>query len=268
MGVRTAVLLTGLLLGIWAQSAPVGAQEPGATVPPDRAPEQARIRKAGPHLYAVGTLEVESLERTVRCRGRVNMDRGGPIELLACLPRGKTHESVFTLDAEPMDLQLALLLLGMRQGINPAVEYPADSPERARPAGDEAAIFVEWRSAPEGGQEPALERRRAEEFLLNVETERPAERAEWVFLGSVMVGGRFGADVDGSLITTYHDPLAILELALPTVNDDVYYVVNEEVCPPVGTPVELVIRAPSAEGEDGRPADALEDANADQEEDG
>ena len=68
--------------------------------------------------------------------------------------------------------------------------------------------------------------------------------ATWVFLGSRVVDGTFGADVDGTLITTFHDPLAILELALPTVNDDVYYFVAKDQCPPVGTAVELVIEVP------------------------
>jgi hypothetical protein len=68
--------------------------------------------------------------------------------------------------------------------------------------------------------------------------------ATWAFLGSAVVDGRFGADMDGSLVTTYHDPLAILELNLPTVNDDVYYHVDQSRCPPVGTPVDLVITLP------------------------
>jgi hypothetical protein len=173
------------------------------------------------------------------------MDEGGPIELLACLPRGKTHESVFVLEVAPKDLQVALLLLGMQEGRNPAVEYPPDSAERERPLGDEVRILVEWREpGEEAAGERELHRAPAERFLYNVEVDSPMAEATWAFLGSRMVNGRFGADLDGSLITTYHDPLAILELALPTVNDDIYYVVNKEHCPPVGTPVELVIQAP------------------------
>ena len=216
--------------------------------------QQPPARKIAPHLYRIGAVVINSKERTVRCPGRVNMEAGGPVELLACLPRGKVHESVFTLDLEPVDLQVALLLLDMQAGRNPSVEYPEDSPELSKPPGDEALIFVEWRepSRDDGEHDGAellhdgaeLLRVRAEEFLYNVQTERAMTETTWVFLGSRLLDGAFGADLDGSLITTFHDPLAILELVLPTVNDDVYYFVNEERCPPVGTPVELIIRAP------------------------
>ncbi|MGD2175654.1 MAG: YdjY domain-containing protein, partial [Candidatus Brocadiaceae bacterium] len=218
---------------------------------PSRAEEAERgVEKIGPHLYRVGTVLLNAEERTVHCSGVVNMAEGAPIELLACTPRGKTHESVFTLDVRPLDLQVALLLLGLRDGRNPAYHYPADSADGAKATADTARIFVEW-SAGEGGGEKSGEqeppeggdageetvRAPAEAFLYNIPEERPERAASWSFLGSRWVGERFGAEVDGSLITTYHDPLAILELALPTVNDDVYYSVNTEICPPVGTEV-------------------------------
>jgi hypothetical protein len=194
------------------------------------------------------------------------MNEGGPIELLACLRRGKTHESVFTLDVEPTDLQVALLLLGLKEGRNPSYKYPEGSPEAQRAPGDETLIFVEWRRPPEGeNAQPQPQRRRAEEFLRNVKPGGPVAPGTWVFLGSVVVNGRFGADFDGTLITTYHDPFAILELNLPVVNENPYagpeldYVVDKDRCPPVGTPVELIIQAvpkdkPGGEKATGAPA--------------
>ncbi len=202
------------------------------------------IKKLGPHLYRVGTIELDAGRRTIRCPGRVNMDAGGPIELLACLPTGKTHESVFTLDVEPMHLKVALLLLGMREGRNPAYPYPEGDPEGNESPGETVQIDVEWERADD--EEGRKIRRPAGNFLYNVQAESALQDAEWVFLGSRQWQGRFGAESDGSLITTYHDPLAILELAHPTVRDDIYYFVNEELCPPVDTPVELIIRAPES----------------------
>lgn len=229
----------------WTALPVAAAEQPAAGTAEPAAQGQARIHKIGPHLYQIGAVVLDAESRTARCPGRVNMNEGGPIELLACLPRGKTHESVFALEVEPTDLQVALLLLGMCDGRNPAVKCPEGSPDLQRPPGDEAVISVEWRGPAEGsGQDPPVNKRRAEDFLVNVKAEGPAPAATWVFLGSRIVDGKFGADQDGSLITTFHDPLAILELALPTVNDDVYYFVNKDVCPPVGTPVELVVQAP------------------------
>jgi len=229
------------------------AEEPQGETALPASQEEGRIRKVGPHLYQVGSVVLDAESRTVRCPGRVNMNEGGPIELLACLSRGKTHESVFTLDVEPMDLQVALLLLGMKEGRNPAAKYAADDPNLKRPAGDEAVIFVEWCQPKQGeGQDAALKRCRAEELLTNVRAEGPTPEMTWAFLGSRIVDGTFGAEREGSLITTFHDPLAILELAFSTVNDDIYYFVNKDRCPPVDTLIELVIQAPPKEQE---PAD-------------
>ena len=213
---------------------------------PAPAPEQRRIRKIGEHLYRVGAVVLDAQARTVRCKGRVNMDRGGPIELLACLPTGKTHESVLTLDVAPLDLQVALLLLDLKPGRNPAVRYHPEDPDRLKEPADSVLISVEWTEPPgQAGGEPTRRSVRAEKLLLNLQAKRPEADSPWAFLGSRRLDERFGADVDGSLITTFYDPLAILELAVETANDDIYYDVNAELCPPVGTPVELVIRAPA-----------------------
>lgn len=235
----------------FAQPPQAAPPAPDATgVSPAPAAEQPRVRQTGPHLYQVGSVVIDAQARTVRCPGHVNMNEGGPVELLACLRRGKTHESVFTLDVEPTDLQVALLLLGLKEGRNPSFKYPEGSPEAKREPGDETLVFVEWRTPGQGeNAEPQLHRHRAEDFLRNVKPGGPVVRGTWVFLGSVVVNGRFGADYDGTLITTYHDPFAILELNLPVVNQNPYsgleldYVVDKDRCPPIGTPVDLVIQA-------------------------
>lgn len=239
---RNVLLLVFLILCL---PVALAAEQPE---PAPAAPEP-RIRKTGPDTYLVGTVQLDAAARTISCPGQVNMARGGPIELLACLPWGKTHESVLTLDVVPMDLQVALLLLGLLPGRNPAVHYPADSPAARRPPGDPVLVSVQWPLPPAEGEAPKVQTVRAESLLLNVQTEKPLARAKWVFLGSRLNNGRFGADVDGTLITTYHDPLSILELADETANDDIYYNVNEALCPPVGTAVTLIIHAPLPEPE-------------------
>lgn len=238
--------------------------------------KQPRIRKVGPHLYQVGTVLLDAEKKTVRCRGKVNMDTGGPIELLACLPRGKTHETVFVLDVVPLDLQLALLLLDLRSGRNPSYEYPENNPDADRPPGDSLRMWVEWQpprpsqeedvpedqGAPDGeAAEAEPVRVPAEQFLYNVQSKEALKEAKWVFLGSRLLQKGFGADLDGSLISTYHDPLAILELQHETVRDDIFYDVNGQICPPVGTPVDLVIQVPPEKDKEG------ENGNGENEED-
>ena len=207
---------------------------------------ERKPRRIGPDLYALGTLTIDAKQGSIRCPGRVNMASGGPIELLACLPTGKVHESVLTLDVEPLDLQVALLLLNLEPGRNPAVKYPEGAPELSQKPGDTVDIRVEWQEPVAGGEGTRTVSRRADELLYNVVAKKPMPQTRWAFIGSKWAGKRFGAGIEGSLIVTYHDPLGILELSLEEVNDDIWYVVNDKAVPPVGTKVELVIQRPPA----------------------
>ena len=217
-----------------------------------------QVRRIGPHLYELGAVTIDAKSRTVRCSGRVNMAEGGPIELLACLPRGKVHESVLTLDVEPLDLQVALLLLGLEPGRNPAAQYPDGSPELEKAPGDMVEVCVEWQEPAPEGTDKVTVRRRADELLYNVAARQPLDATTWAFVGSCWVRERFGADIEGSLIATYHDPLAILELPVGLVNDDTWCTVRSDAVPPAGTKVELIIQqpaesksSPAKEGSDG-----------------
>ncbi len=267
--IRIAALAACALLG--CLSATQGAEEPAPPASEPKPPARPVVRRIGPQLFEVGAVRLDAKKRTIRCKGHVAMSEGGPLELLACVPTGKAYESIFTLDMRPMDLQVALLLLGLNPGRNPAYKYPPDTLEPDRKPGDEVLLHVEWTPKPkpkpadaptEDGDKPAAPppppvRVPAEQFLYNRQTRQPLKEARWVFLGSTFVDGRFGADLEGSLITTYHDPLGILELAAPMVGENQYenmdYSVNEKLCPPVGTPVELVIELPHKDEADKKP---------------
>jgi hypothetical protein len=255
-----------LLAGLSAAYAAVEKEAPGP-----KPPARPVVRRIGPQLFQVGTVQLDAKARTIRCKGHVAMSEGGPLDLLACTPTGKAYESIFTLDVRPMDLQVALLLLGLTPGRNPAYKYQPDDPGADQKPGDEVLLNVEWtpkpkpqdpakvgpprgaKPAPPGPPAPAAApparmRVPAEQFLFNRQTEQPLEDVRWAFLGSTLTNGRFGADLEGSLIATYHDPLSILELAHPLIGEDQYqnmdYSINSKLCPPVGTPIELVIELP------------------------
>ena len=294
ISIAAGLALLGLAFCLCADAAeqqPAPEQSPAGQTPPEqkppeqKPPEKPVVKQLGPDLYQVGALRLDAKKRTIRCPGKVVMNQGGPLDLLACTPTGKAYESIFALSMRPMDLQVALLLLGLDPGRNPAYKYPEGSPDLRQKPGEEVLIYVEWQQPkpepkPEAAEQkgakdapqapPAKEappmRVPAEQFLFNQKTKQPMKDAHWVFLGSRIVQGRFGADLEGSLIATYHDPLSILELAHQAINEDQYtdltYVINAQLCPPVDTPVEFVIEAPQkAEPTKGTPAaDAKADA--------
>ena len=71
---------------------------------------------------------------------------------------------------------------------------------------------------------------------------------EWIFVGSQINGDTFMADVEGQLVTTYRDPLSLLDNPLELQsNDDTIYEVNPRLMPAIGTPVEIEFADPRVE---------------------
>ena len=201
-----------------------------------------------------GVVKLKGIQFDLRAR-RIIMDGrialgAGVVELFACVRGTKDYESVVALDAQPYDLHLGLLALGLKPGrpvpgaVAPfQIRGPKSSQEaRERPVGPLVVVWVRWKDA-----QGRTVTRRAEDLILNVKTKKPMERAGWVFVGSRFVPGEapgeqlYAAVLTGAVITTYNDPTTVLDNPRPTGQDDTYFIVNEAVVPPVGTPVQVIV---------------------------
>jgi hypothetical protein len=194
------------------------------------------ITKIGQNLYRLGNVTIDSERRQISMAGKVNMDHG-IVELLACAPGGKVHESVLVLDVVPYHFQVALLLLGLKPG--GGLEYQGDP---RTPTGDSVDVIVSWTQAD---TQVSV---RAEQLVWDLQQKTAMQTTPWIFVGSKVVDGTFLADVERSLITTYHDPTAILDNPLPSGGNDEISVVNRELIPPVGTPVVVTVRVIAQNG--------------------
>lgn len=195
--------------------------------PPKPPPEAEKI---GEDLYRVGKLRVDLKAKTATCTGKVNMQKG-MIEYLAVAPEGKMHESILTIDARPLHMQVALILLGLEP--KGGLTYQGD---KAVPKGSPVDVYVSWRR---GGRSVKVH---GSDLVWAIDKKRPMERSAWVFSGSRVTKEQgFVADVELSLIATFRDPAAIINNALPAGADDTAYKVNERICPPWGTPVTLTL---------------------------
>jgi len=194
-------------------------------VPQSAGAKKPRIERVGPGKFRIGDVILDKTSQTIRLPAEVSMQKG-MIELVAAASGGKLYESLFFAKVEPYDLQLALLLLGLKPG--GGVRFQGDA---TQPKGDKVLIFVE-----KDGK-----KRRVEDYIWDIPRKAPMQRTGWVFAGSKFVNGEFGAQLTRTLITTYHDPYTILDNPLPTGADDTVYEVNSKVTPPVGTTVTLVI---------------------------
>ena len=183
-------------------------------------------------MLALGSATIDAQTGTVACKGYLNQVEG-PIELLACTPDGKVHESIFVLNVNPADLQTGLLLLGLAPGEPP----PALGSGPIK--GPRVEIWVDWEEAGQTRTE------RAERFIYNMESQSALSSFGWVFTGSMLDESGFKASAEGSLVATYVDPWAILNIPLPYGLDDEMLTVNSPLCPPIRTSVVVRFRRAS-----------------------
>ncbi len=188
------------------------------------------IEKLDSNRYKIGNAIINSQERTVSLQGKINLQKG-MIEVVACAPGGKMHESVLVIDVVPYHLQVALLLLGLKYV--GGLEYQGDPKQ---PQGDSVDITVTWSM---NGKDTTVH---VEDLVWNIEQSKPMERISWVFVGSKTEDGKFMADQEKSIITTYHDPFTIFDNPLQGGSNDDLYKVNENLVPAKGTPVIVTIK--------------------------
>jgi hypothetical protein len=220
------------------------AQPPVLSTPPASPPprpgepadwgriKEPPVKRIGRDTYQVDNILINKREKSIVLPGKVNMQEG-LVELLACGRYGKLHESVLMLPVEPYYVQVALLLIGLQPG-EKKLKYQGDP---GLPVGDPVEIYVEWK---ERGR---VVRKRAEELIFDKSAGRAMPHTRWVFTGSLIHDGNFMAQIEQSIVTTYHDPMTIIDNPLSGGGDDTIYFVNKEVVPPVGTPVTVIIKA-------------------------
>lgn len=194
--------------------------------------EKPPIKKLAENIYQIGNIIVDGEHKEISFDGWVNMSEG-MVELLACAPGGKTHESVLVFDVEPFHFQIALLLMGLE--CSGGLKYQGDP---ATPKGDPVDIFVTW-TDPVNSKTVSV---RGEDLVYDIQKKRAMKRTHWIFAGSRVIDGVFAAQAEKSLVTTYHDPNTILDNPLPTGADDTVYEANRAVVPPVGTKVKVTVK--------------------------
>ena len=187
-----------------------------------------------PGVYRISDILVNKINKSVSFPAVVNMNKG-LLEYLLVRGGGKTHESLFRTNIEPYNLQIACLLLDLVGSDKPLAFQGA--PET--PKGDPVMITVSI--TDKDGKTSELH---PEKWITKVVNGKPeeTESLNWIFTGSMVHRGRFAAQVDGSIIALYHDPVAMIDNASPGGESDKIWFVKEGSVPPVGTPVTITIQ--------------------------
>ena len=208
---------------------PGPGEQPGLGPPPP-------IEQVGPGIFRLGEIQIHKDTRSIVFPGQVNMDQG-LLEYLIVRSSGKVHESLLRTEVDPFHLQIAFLLLGF-EGTDRPIAHQGSARDPYRWAPVEIAI------AYRGGEGQEL-RIKAEDWVANkIENQlKDVGTLKWVYTGSKIFDGRFLAQVEGSIVALWHDPVVLIDNASPGGESNGIWFSKEGAVPPVGTPVTVIIKA-------------------------
>ena len=197
--------------------------------------ERDGVEKVAPGIYRLGEISIDKRQKGISFPAKVNMDKG-LLEYLLVRDGGKTHESLLRTAVAPIDLQVALLLVGLEG----ADEHQAAQGDPGKPGGERVEISLTYPDAAgkaiSVGPQAWIARKTGEKLA-------QADKFSWVFTGSMIRDQRFLAQAEGSIIAVYHDPVALVDNTSAGAESDLHWFVNEKSVPRVGTPVTVTIRA-------------------------
>lgn len=228
---RTLQLLGTLALALAVPSTA------GATDPPDIAPP-GKVEPLGDGKFKVGAVSFNKPQREIRFPATVNMTEG-LLEYAIVTENGKIHESLLSSKIRPLNLNIALLLLGYKESkavLNPSVpaskRIPAASQKQLQRA--QLDISLEW-TADEKTQRAFIET-----WLKTVPSGNPAPRGPFIYTGSDIYEGQFVAEFDGNIAALYLDPVAVFNNPRPGNFNDETWVAADRI-PDIGTKVTVVL---------------------------
>jgi hypothetical protein len=192
----------------------------------------APIKKTAEHTYVLDGITINTASKQIRFAAVVNQtNKELPLEVLICTEYGKTHESLFRTTISPTYLNVAFRLLDCHGG-----KPRAGVGDPAMPVG--SPIEIEVKHTDEKGETETIQ---PEAWIWNHKRQAPMRETHWTYTGSLFHMGRFLAETTGTIVNIYVDPSTLVELPLPEVEDDTVFGVHEQVVPPEGTKVEIII---------------------------
>lgn len=209
-------------------------------------PDSVPLRVLGPGLFAVGEVRLDKRNRTVSFPAILNLAQG-PVEYFLVSNYGKVHESVLRTEAAPFHIHTAMLLLDAASAgssqllVSGGQDETTAPPTISDPAseiipGDPVAVEVSW--VVDG----VMTTRRAEELVLNLKENAVMAQGNWVYNGSQILGTRFVAQVEGSVVSLITDRHALANNMGPGRDNDDIWAVNTNNLPPAEARLEVTLR--------------------------
>ena len=164
--------------------------------------------------------------------------REGSLELFACLPRTKEHESIVTVVPSALHIYQALSLVGLQPGCPPS--YDPETGVATLAAGQPLDVRVQVLHKGKVRVVPV------EDWMQGAEGQAVGDKLCWVFCGSRRdERGEFAADQEGTVISVveFRSSLIGPAVSYSSDNDQLWLTARTDAIPPVGTPCVLLISA-------------------------
>lgn len=210
-----------------------GVKQDKAALPPLSDTEKRILDKIGGELLPdqnikIGNIIIHRREKEVSFPAKMCITESGEygIEVLIALKNGRLHEALLVTDVEPINLQLALFLIGAENGIR----LPGSG---KIPQGSLMNIDVQ----PENGERVPVEK-----WLIDKNTSKELKREGWVFVGSSYVQGmRCLAKDEGNIVNVWSCGNTILDNPADTADIKHDVLVNAGLVPKSGSPVTVYL---------------------------
>jgi hypothetical protein len=197
-----------------------------------------KLEQTGTNTFRIGLVEFDKQRRTITVPATVCL-RDQVVEYALVTTKGKAYESVLSTEASPVDVHLAMLLLGGSSvPVLGAFKQPATLPET-----NALRVEVNWQSNAVTVTVPLAQIVRVTNGTPE-DPGRPMALDRWLYNGSEFDQWGFAAQREGSLVALIRDPAALLNNPGADRDNDQIHFPNAAILPAKGTPVRVVLRLP------------------------
>lgn len=205
-------------------------------------------------------IRIDAKQKHVDVDGAVCLDTGA-LELVACTKNTKEHESLVLLNAKPVQIHTALLLIGAVPGAPPMQREVGEGEEKRWVVFPASGQPVEVLLVYQGGDGKEVVKpiadfiRRIPEDEMYIEGQKPKVKNEpfptstFLFMGSHLIENgdgprRYIAEESGNVISisSFGDEMLGLAENYSSSNGSLIWEINSEKMPPLGTKIRLRLK--------------------------
>ncbi|MEJ6567606.1 MAG: YdjY domain-containing protein [Akkermansiaceae bacterium] len=205
--------------------------------------KKPEIKQLNANEYQIGKVKLNKKTREITFGAGVNLvDR--PLEYLLVNGKGKVHEALFLSNISPLNLNIAMKLLGFQE----SKELFEIVDEDYRPTGKFFEVSDEVKKAARldilvkykvDGKSKTVS---INDLIVHSITKKPMSTGPWLYTGSYLHNGQFKAEVSGDLFAIFpRQPAMVSYPGKDNLNDDIWFT-HPTRMPEEGTVVTFIIK--------------------------